>query len=720
MITKRFSIEGLHCANCALRAEKVLNKQPGVAAAVCNFASAEVQIKYDPKATNAEQLAAAIDQAGYRLIITQQNEADTETRQRSEYHTARRNAVIAVLLSVIVTYLSMTDGGAWRGWALWLLATPVVFVAGRQFFRNALRQARQGAADMDTLVALSTGISYSFSVFNLLFPEVLGRDAHLYFDSSCGVITFILIGRLLEARAKYGTAASLRKLMGLRPQETIRLKADGTQETVKIAEVRSGDVLVVRPGEKVPVDGTITAGGSYVDESLLSGEPVPVEKQVGSKVFEGTINQKGSFNFRAESVGNATILARIIALVQEAQNSKAPIRRLVDKVAGVFVPTVMLIALISFFAWLLFDNIPGDSALTRALLSAVTVLVVACPCALGLATPTALMVGIGRAAEKGILVKDAEALERAKSIDTIVLDKTGTITEGRPDVEAVQGALTVEQTRILVGLEQKSEHPLADAVVRHFADVEAAEIEVFQSRTGMGVEGVYRGQTYRAGNRKWMEELNLVLPATSFSAEYTVIYFADAERVIAVLAIADRIKPTSAAAVKAFRREGLTVHLLTGDSERAAAALAQRLGIETFRGGVLPADKATYVKQLQAAGHRVAMVGDGINDSAALAAADLSIAMGRGSDVAMDVAQMTIIRSDLSQIPAAIRLSRRIVRVIRENLFWAFIYNLCLIPLAAGVLIPTFGLSLSPSLAAAAMALSSVSVVANSLRLRRA
>lgn len=720
MITKRFSIEGLHCANCALRAEKVLNKQPGVAAAVCNFASAEVQIKYDPKTTNAEQLAAAIDQAGYRLIITQQNDADAETRQRSEYRTARRNAVAAALLSVIVTYLSMTDGGAWRGWVLWLLATPVVFVAGRQFFRNALRQARQGAADMDTLVALSTGISYSFSVFNLLFPEVLGRDAHLYFDSSCGVITFILIGRLLEARAKYGTAASLRKLMGLRPQETIRLKADGTQETIKIAEVRSGDVLVVRPGEKVPVDGTITAGSSYVDESLLSGEPVPVEKQVGSKVFEGTINQKGSFNFRAESVGNATILARIIALVQEAQNSKAPIRRLVDKVAGVFVPTVMLIALISFFAWLFFDNIPGDSALTRALLSAVTVLVVACPCALGLATPTALMVGIGRAAEKGILVKDAEALERAKSIDTIVLDKTGTITEGRPDVEAVQGALTMEQTRILVGLEQKSEHPLADAVVRHFTDVEAAEIEAFQSRTGMGVEGAYQGQTYRAGNRKWMAELNLALPETDFSAEYTVIYFADAVRVLAVLAIADRIKPTSAAAVKAFRREGLAVHLLTGDSERTAAALAQRLGIETFRGGVLPADKATYVKQLQAAGHRVAMVGDGINDSAALAVADLSIAMGRGSDVAMDVAQMTIIRSDLSQIPAAIRLSRRIVRVIRENLFWAFIYNLCLIPLAAGVLIPAFGLSLSPSLAAAAMALSSVSVVANSLRLRRA
>ena len=330
------------------------------------------------------------------------------------------------------------------------------------------------------------------------------------------------------------------------------------------------------------------------------------------------------------------------------------------------------------------------------------------------------MVVIGRAAEKGILVKDAEALERAKSIDTIVLDKTGTITEGRPDVEAVQGALTAEQTRILVGLEQKSEHPLADAVVRHFADVEAAEIEAFQSRTGMGVEGVYQGQTYRAGNRKWMEELNLALPTTDFSAEYTVIYFADAERVLAVIAIADRIKPTSAAAVKAFRREGLAVHLLTGDSERTAAALAQRLGIETFRGGVLPADKATYVKQLQAAGHRVAMVGDGINDSAALAAADLSIAMGRGSDVAMDVAQMTIIRSDLSQIPAAIRLSRRIVRVIRENLFWAFIYNLCLIPLAAGVLIPAFGLSLSPSLAAAAMALSSVSVVLNSLRLRRA
>ena len=727
--TETFPVEGLMCANCAMHTERALKNMEGVENAVCNFASLEAQVTYDPARVTPNEMAEAVEKAGYKLVVLQQQAGaennvteNIEEMRAQNFLQAKRRTIMAVLLTTVVMIINMffVESDPRLGYPLWLLATVVVFFAGRQFYINAWKQLQQRTSNMDTLVALSTGIAYLFSVFNLLFPQVLGKDAHLYFDSSCGIITFILIGRLLEARAKANTATSLKKLMGLRPKTTTILR-EGRQEEIEISKVVCGDLLLVRPGEKIPVDGTVVEGSSYVDESLLSGEPVPVLKEQGSKVFEGTLNQKGSFSFRAEKVGAETMLARIIEMVREAQNSKAPIQNIVDKVAAIFVPTIIALALLSGLLWFFFGNEPGGN-LTRALLSTVTVLVIACPCALGLATPTALMVGIGRAAEKGILIKDAESLETAKHIDTIVLDKTGTITEGRPTLSEPLTALTPEQRSVLLSLENRSEHPLAQALTTSLADAEAVEITNFQSLTGRGVSGSHNGTTYFVGSERLLKEQAPHLAAQSEekteNEALTTIYFFTPNALLATLHIADRVKPTSRTALKELEQMGIEVHLLSGDSEKATAAMAQTLGITHFRGGVLPKDKADYVKQLQNSGHHTAMAGDGINDSAALAQADLSIAMGKGADVAMDIAQMTIIQSDLTRIAEAIRLSRKTTRIIRENLFWAFCYNVTLIPIAAGVLIPICGFALPPMFAAAAMALSSVSVVSNSLRLK--
>lgn len=717
------------CANCAMHTERALKNMEGVENAVCNFASLEAQVTYDPARVTPNAMAEAVEKAGYKLVVLQQqagaenNVAENIEEMRAQnFLQAKRRTIMAVLLTTVVTIINIffVESNPHLGYPLWLLATVVVFFAGRQFYINAWKQLQQRTSNMDTLVALSTGIAYLFSVFNLFFPQVLGKDAHLYFDSSCGIITFILIGRLLEARAKANTATSLKKLMGLRPKTTTILR-EGRQEEIEISKVVCGDLLLVRPGEKIPVDGTVVEGSSYVDESLLSGEPVPVLKEQGNKVFEGTLNQKGSFSFRAEKVGAQTMLARIIEMVREAQNSKAPIQNIVDKVAAIFVPTIIALALLSGLLWFFFGNEPGGN-LTRALLSTVTVLVIACPCALGLATPTALMVGIGRAAEKGILIKDAESLETAKHIDTIVLDKTGTITEGRPTLSEPLTALTPEQRSILLSLENRSEHPLAQALTAPLADAEAVEITNFQSLTGRGVSGSHNGTTYFVGSERLLKEqaphLAAQLEKKTENEALTTIYFFTPDALLATLHIADRVKTSSRAALNELEQMGIEVHLLSGDSEKATAAMAQTLGITHFRGGVLPKDKADYVKQLQNSGHHTAMAGDGINDSAALAQADLSIAMGKGADVAMDIAQMTIIQSDLTRIAEAIRLSRKTTRIIRENLFWAFCYNVTLIPIAAGVLIPICGFALPPMFAAAAMALSSVSVVSNSLRLK--
>ena len=579
---------------------------------------------------------------------------------------------------------------------------------------------------MDTLVALSTGIAYLFSLFNLVFPEFWlsrGVEPHVYFEAAAVIVAFILLGRTLEEKAKGDTTASLKKLIGLQPKNAIVVAADGTQTEIPISRIRVGDLLAVRPGEKIAVDGAVCEGDSYVDESMLSGEPLPVHKEPGTKVFAGTINQKGSFRFRAEKVGAATMLAQIIRMVQEAQGSKAPVQKLADKIAGIFVPAIIGIALLSFVLWLVFDPSGG---LTHGILATVTVLVIACPCALGLATPTAVMVGIGKGAEKGILIRDAVSLETAGKIDTVVMDKTGTLTEGKPVVTDIIWANGDDRAKaVFLSLEKLSEHPLADAVVHYFAGVPTLNVERFGSLTGKGIEGTVDGVRYFAGSRRLLDEQGIVvgkelnIEAQRLSAEAkSLVWFADSEQALAVAAIADRIKDSSVEAVRELQAAGIDVYMLTGDSRAAAGHIAEKAGIRNFEAEILPQDKAAFVKRLQTLGHKVAMAGDGINDSAALAQADLSIAMGGGSDIAMDVAQMTIISSDLRNLPEAIRLSKQTVRTIRQNLFWAFIYNLVGIPVAAGALYPVSGFLLNPMIAGAAMALSSVSVVANSLRLK--
>lgn len=608
---------------------------------------------------------------------------------------------------------------------MWLLATPVLGWCGRSFFVNAWRQLRHRTVTMDTLVALSTGIAYLFSLFNMLWPEfwlARGIQPHVYFEASSVIIAFILLGRLLEARAKENTTTAIRKLMGLQPR-TVTLVVNGERREVPIEQVRPGDAVLVRPGERIAVDGRIADGASYVDESMLTGEPVAVRKEPGAEVFAGTINQKGSFTFRAEKVGTDTLLARIIRMVQEAQGSKAPVQQRVDRIAAVFVPVIISVALLAFVLWLLLD--PADG-LTHGMLALVTVLIIACPCALGLATPTAITVGIGKAAEEGILIRDAESLEAARRIDTVVLDKTGTLTEGRPEVtdEAWLGGDRTPAA-VLAALERLSEHPLAEAVVAHLKEAAPVSVTGFESLTGRGVRGIANGTAYLAGSETLLREQGrqidpeLARQAARWLDEAkTVIWLADERQALGVLAVADTIRESTPQAVRRLHEAGITVWMVTGDNENTARAIAARAGIEHWKSGVLPDGKCAFIRSLQEQGHRVAMTGDGINDSAALAQADLSIAMGGGSDIAIDVAQMTIVSSDLNRIPDAIALSVRTVRTIRQNLFWAFIYNLIGVPIAAGVLYPVCGFLLNPMIAGAAMAFSSVSVVTNSLRLK--
>jgi Cu2+-exporting ATPase len=516
--------------------------------------------------------------------------------------------------------------------------------------------------------------------------------------------------------------------MGLQPKTVVRIADDGSEEIVSVATVQVGDQLLVKPGEKLPVDGVLVSGGSYVDESMISGEPVPVAKEAGGKVFAGTINQKGSFVMEAQKVGGETVLAQIIAMVQQAQGSKAPVQKLVDKVAGIFVPVVICISIVSLLAWIVLG---GENGFTQGLLAMVTVLVIACPCALGLATPTAIMVGVGRGAERGILIKDAESLEAAQNINAIILDKTGTITEGKPTVAHVawkEGEDVQQLSNILYTMEAQSEHPLAEAIVAYLKQgnsTDKVSLSSFDSITGAGVKATYNDVDYFAGSHKWLQQQGIALPeemkgksADWLAKAHTVIFFANGQTALAAIAIGDKIKSTSAQAVAQLQQRGIEVFMLTGDGEKTAAAVAAQVGIKQYKGEVLPHEKAAFVEQLQKGGKVVAMVGDGINDSHALAQADVSIAMGRGTDIAMDVAKMTLISSDLSLIPKAIELSRKTVRTIRQNLFWAFIYNLIGIPIAAGLLYPFTGFLLNPMIAGAAMALSSISVVTNSLRLK--
>lgn len=729
-IRQNFPVLEMSCAACASRVDKTLNRQPGVISASVNYATATATVEYIPEECSPESLKSAIQAAGYDLIIeTEQNNPidKAEEAHLKKHRKLKQRTLAAICLSLPISIISMCFIDIpYAPYLTWLLSTPVVFGLGRDFYINAWKQLKHGSANMDTLVANSTGIAYLFSLFNLFFPDFWlsrGIQPQIYFEASSMIIAFILLGRTLEERAKGNTSAALRKLMGLQPKTVTRVTSNGQLQEVAVNLVAPGDRLQVKPGEKIAVDGIVREGSSYVDESMLSGEPVAVKKQTGSKVYAGTINQKGSFIFTAERVGSETMLSQIIRMVQEAQGSKAPVQKTVDRIAAVFVPAILSIALLTFFLWFFLSPSEG---FTHGLLAAVTVLIIACPCALGLATPTAIMVGIGKGAENGILIKDAECLEVAKKIDTVVLDKTGTLTEGKPVMtDLIWETESPKLTNLFFSLEKRSEHPLAEAVISALKG-ENLPLTDFESLTGTGICGKTENNTYYAGNLRLLNEHNITVSnrlaeaASRFTEEAkTVIWFANEMEALAVAAITDQIKDTSKQAINTLKERGIEVYMLTGDSRKTAAVLAQKAGIPHFRAEVLPAQKADFIRELQQQGKHVAMVGDGINDSAALAQADLSIAMGKGSDIAIDVAKMTIISSDLRKIADAIHLSTLTVRTIRENLFWAFIYNLIGIPVAAGILYPICGFLLNPMIAGAAMAMSSVSVVTNSLRLRK-
>ncbi|AMM51335.1 copper transporter [Rufibacter sp. DG15C] len=732
VVKETFPVEGMTCAACAGSVESMLQAQPGVQSAAVNFAGKTVLVEYAP-GTDLSSLQKALQSVGYDLLI-QKEEATPEAQQAREqeaYAQIKSKTVWAILLSLPVAVIGMFFHHLPYGnWIMLPLSIPVVFWFGRSFFINAFKQARHGKANMDTLVALSTGIAFLFSAFNTIYPQFFldrGLEPHVYYEAATVIIAFILLGKLLEERAKSRTSGAIKKLMGLQPKSVKALR-NGQEIELPIEQVLVGDLLIIRPGEKIPVDGKVLSGTSYLDESMISGEPMAVEKNAGDQVFTGTINQKGSLQITAEKIGAQTLLAQIIKMVQEAQGSKAPVQKLTDKVAGIFVPVVMGIALLSFAAWYFLG---GDNATTHALLALITVLIIACPCALGLATPTAIMVGVGRGAENGILIKDAESLETAHKLTAIVLDKTGTITKGKPEVtDLLWTALSEKQAElasVLLAMENQSEHPLAEAVSKHLTaeGVKAVTLDHFESVTGRGVQAQHQGQTYWLGNEKLMQENNLRFSpdlqetAQKLKSEAkTVVYAATQDEVVALIAIADAIKDTSHQAVQELQALGLQVYMLTGDNAQTAAAVAKQVGLQHYKAEVMPQDKADFIIELQAQGQVVGMVGDGINDSQALALADVGIAMGRGTDIAMDVAKITLMHSDLSSIAKAIKLSKATVRTIHQNLFWAFIYNVIGIPVAAGLLYPIWGFLLDPMLAGAAMALSSVSVVTNSLRLR--
>ncbi len=734
IIKESFPILGMSCASCAARVDKTLNKQKGVCNAAVNYAAATATVEYDVEMTSPEVLQKAVQDAGYDLYIEKDDELNDLDKQReAAYQSLKRRTICAFVLSIAIMVISMfLKDWEYARIIMGLLATPVVFGMGSLFFVNAWKQLKHGSSNMDTLVASSTGIAYLFSLFNLLFPSVWtsrGIEPHVYFESSAMIIAFILLGRLLEAKAKGNTATAIKKLMGLQPK-TVTIIKDDEERIIPIQQIQPEDIVLVKPGERIAVDGLVVSGSSYVDESMLSGEPMAVRKTDGNKVFAGTLNQKGSFRFKAEKVGSDTLLAKIIRMVQDAQGSKAPVQQLVDKVASIFVPTIICIAIIACLCWLLLDSHNGIS---HGILALVTVLIIACPCALGLATPTAIMVGIGKGAEHGILIKDAESLEIAKQIDTVVLDKTGTITEGKPQVTSIKTILTDPKRaeQLLGKMESLSEHPLADAIVSYIQqerqlNTQDIVIEDFENIPGKGIQGREGQERILIGNRKLMDERDVLIPSTLEEAANqmmqraeTVIWFAQGKEAKMVLGISDRIKESSVKAIRLLQDNHIRVVMLTGDNEHTAQAIAWQAGIRSYQANTLPEDKVRFIQNEQAAGHKIAMVGDGINDSAALAQADLSIAMGDGSDIAMDVAKMTIISSDLTKIPEAFKLSRLTTKTIRQNLFWAFFYNVIAVPIAAGILYPINGFLLNPMIGGMAMAFSSVSVVGNSLLLKR-
>jgi len=738
-------ILGMHCAACAARIQSALSKSPGVAQAGVNFATGRATIRYDRQTTNPQALRETVRNEGYDAVLEvpgsseSTGEAAALEAEEEHYRQLKKRLLIAAVLTVPLVILTMAGhvlpvlasilDFPGRTWLELALTTPVMFWAGRDFFTSAWTSARHRAADMNTLIALGTLAAYLSSVAATIAPGWFvhaghGETAPVYYEVAASIITLILLGNLLQARATNRSRGAIRALMNLGPR-TARVERDGQEIDVPIDQVRVGDVVLVRPGEKIPVDGVVSDGSSAVDESMLTGEPLPASKEAGDNVIGATLNKTGSFRFRATRVGADTVLQQIVRLVQEAQGSKAPIQKLADTIAGIFVPVVLCLALATFLGWLWLG--PSDGRLTRALLAAVSVLIIACPCALGLATPTAIMVGTGRAAQAGILIKSGAALEQACRLTMVVFDKTGTLTQGRPEVTDVLPAPPFAESEVLrlaASAERGSEHPLGEAIARFAQErgVEATGPESFRALPGHGLEATIAGQSVLLGNARLFRERGLRPEMMSFErlndAGKTPVFVAVNGALAGVIAVADRPRPEARAAVARLKRMNLQVAMLTGDSERTAKAIASEVGIDRVFAEVLPADKSAAVKRLQAERQVIAMIGDGINDAPALAQADIGIAMGHGTDVAIEAADITLVKDDLHGVPAGIELARATMRTVKQNLFLAFAYNVLAIPLAAGVFYPLTGWLLSPIIASAAMALSSLSVVGNALRLR--
>lgn len=736
-------VSGISCASCVATIEEALRRSPGVVSATVNFATNAATVEFAPVAATVADLRRTIRDAGYEPLEAAEGSAlaDHEKMARErEIRTLKRKLAAGIVLSVPTVLGSMHHWFPWvpeilqNFWALWAFTTPVQFWVGAQFYRGAWAALRHRTSDMNTLIAVGTSAAYFYSLAMTIAPgffRTRGITPAVHYETAAVIITLILLGRLLESIAKGRTSEAIKRLMGLQ-SKTARVVRDGEETDVPVDEVRIGDRVVVRPGEKIPVDGVVREGASAVDESMLTGESLPVEKRPGDGVIGATLNKTGTFRFEATKIGKETVLAQIIRLVEEAQGSKAPIQRLADRVAGVFVPTVIGIAVLTFLVWLAVGPSP---AFLFAMLNFVAVLIIACPCALGLATPTAIMVGTGKGAELGILIRSGASLETAHKVTTVVFDKTGTLTKGEPEVTDIvrdetgeaRAVSCEELLRVAASLERGSEHPLGEAIVMRAKEqgLTLSEVTEFDAVPGLGVRGRVDGRTVLLGNARFLAESGIEVHPLAPAAEElaaqgkTPMFVAVDGRTAGLIAVADTLKERSVEAVRALHHLGLELIMITGDNRRTAAAIAKQAGIDRVLAEVLPEQKADEIRKLQAEGKVVAMVGDGINDAPALAQADVGIAIGTGTDVAMEASDITLIRGDLTSVVTAIELSKRTIRTIRQNLFWAFLYNVLGIPIAAGVLYPFTGLLLDPMIGSAAMALSSVSVVSNSLRLRR-